>query len=588
MGNILNHNKSLFDFSLTDEDYWDFHLSQEVGYKGAVNGLTTECLSAYIDFNDPNCIFWNDVFSKDECVWKSAINEETYLDYVGFTGVDNGFISYDKDKITNKEFLELFLHSKHNILNDELKLRLRKVNGNNQIYDYSNDITSIDGKDVSKLNGGFYQGFFKIFDKKYQVLPHILGDGLGIEVRLKKSDFVNDNVTINDTHKENKGIFLYIGTRAENKWWERYSIVDNFDKSNTEYSNGEYFEDEYTTENSNVNSRYADDTEDVDYIEIMYGNDGKNCNIKKEDTLDSEYYQVDDDCLGYVTDDYLEKEEEINGNEKFLTSDGIDFNQPNVIKYETDNKYLLFDRGKDGYTTKTWEEDTIATIYDVKKPNIGNYFTLLNRTKSGETTKTIDELLEKENKKYNILNDLYRNALAFQIKDNGSIGFKYLVKDCDSEKDKYKIEELFTKDNIIKDDEWYTISVKIVPLCPRISNDTTCDDLRTSLTDKMVIYIYVNGMLRLKSHELPILNLKPLDDLSDKQQTVPYSISLGGGTQGLCDVININYRELPKYILPLEKEFCGSFIGYIQSFRFYSCPLNLNEIRENYNYDVSI
>ena len=103
----------------------------------------------------------------------------------------------------------------------------------------------------------------------------------------------------------------------------------------------------------------------------------------------------------------------------------------------------------------------------------------------------------------------------------------------------------------------------------------------------MIIYIYVNGKLKLKSEELPILNLKHLDDLSDKQQGVPFSISLGGGTQGLCDVININYREVPKNILPLEREFCGSFVGYIQNFRFYSCPLKFTEIKENYIYDTN-
>ena len=104
----------------------------------------------------------------------------------------------------------------------------------------------------------------------------------------------------------------------------------------------------------------------------------------------------------------------------------------------------------------------------------------------------------------------------------------------------------------------------------------------------MTIYIYVNGLLKLKSDSLPILNLKALNDLSDKQQGVPFSLSLGGGTQGLCDVINLKYRETPKYILPLENEFCGSFIGYIQKFRFYSCPLNFIEIQENYKNDVNI
>lgn len=589
MSNILNHNRNLIDFKLTNEDYWDFHLSQEMGYGGTVDGLTTECLSAYIDFNDPNCVSWDEVISKEEYVWENAINDGILLDYIGVTGVDNGFITYQKDRITNKEFLEIFLHSKYETEIDDKRLHLKKVNGNNQIYDYSNDITFIDGKDVSELNGGFYQGFFKIYNKNYQVLPYVIENGWGFEVKLKKSELHNDNVTINDTHPNNKGIFLYIGTRAENKWWEKYTVEETFDKSNTsEYDSDGYFENGYTTEVQDVNSSYLQEDETNDYLQSVYGGDTDGCDY---DYVDTDYVEDDyrntekHNCNQYVDDEYLENEEEITGNEQLLTSEGFDFSQPNITQYDTDNKFLLFNHTKDGFTTKDWEEGTKVTMYDIKRPDLGNYFTLFNYTQNGYTTKTIGELIESKNKEYDVLKDLYRNALAFQIKDDGSIGFKYLVKDCDSEEEKYKIEELFSNEGIIKDDEWYTISVKIVPTRPNEVTNPLCDDLTTSSSKEMVIYIYVNGKLRLKSENLPILNLKALDDLSDKQQGVPFSISLGGGTQGLSDVININYRELPKYILPLEKEFCGSFIGYIQNFRFYSCPLNFTEIVSNYEYD---
>ena len=571
MSNILNHNRNLIDFFLMGEDYWDFHLSDEVGYVGTAEGLAEECLSTYIDFNDANCVVWDDAYSKDDYVWDSAINDGVILDYIGVTGVDNGFISYQKDRITNDEFLDLFLNSTHEIEADDMRLSLRKVNGNNQIYDYSNDITNIDDIDVAKLNGGFYQGFFKIYGKGYQVLPYALEDGWSLEVRLKKSDLRNDACTINDTHPENKGIFLYIGTRAENKWWELYKSEHEFEKSQNEYEDGEYFDDGYTVENGDVNSSYSqeDEPQEYEYIDSVYCN--KDAHNRNQ----------------YVDDEYLAKETEITGDEELYTSEGFSFNQPNITQYETDNKFLLFNRTSDGFNARNYDDVTKVTIYDVKKPDIGNYFTLFNRTPSGYTTKTIEGLIEEENKSYDVLSDIYRNAIGFQITDSGSIGFKYLVKDCDSDEDVYKIEELFSNDGVINDDEWYTISIKIVPTKSIEITTPTCDNLSTSSSKKMIIYIYVNGLLRVKSSELPILNLRALDDLSDKQQGVPYSISLGGGTQGLCDVININYRELPKYLLPLEKEFCGSFVGYIRSFRFYSCPLSFNEIKENYNYDLN-
>lgn len=595
MSNILNHNRNLIDFSLTKEDYWDFHLCDEVGYVGAAEGLTEECLSAYIDFNDPNCVFWDDAYSKADYVWENAVNDGVTLDYIGVTGVDNGFISYRKDRITNDEFLELFLNSTHEIEADDMRLSLRKVNGNNQIYDYSNDITNIDDIDTAILNGGFYQGFFKVYGKDYQVLPYMLEDGWSMEVRLKKSDLQNENLTINDAHPENKGLFLYIGTRAENKWWELYKSDHEFESSPNEYVDENYFEDGYTTENGDVGSNYyqEDDPQEDGYMSSVYGNSCVNsCNPKKkfidDEYVASEYYNNNaHNCNQYVDDEYLAEETEITGDEELYTSEGFNFNQPNITQYDTDNKFLLFNRTHEGFNVKNWEDGTKVTIYDVKKPDIGNYFTLFNRTPSGYTTKTIDELIEKENKNYDVLSDLYRNAIGFQITDSGAVGFKYLAKNCDSDEDTYKIEELFSNDGVINDDEWYTISIKIVPTKPTTITTPTCDNLSASSSKKMIIYIYVNGSLRVKSGELPILNLKALDDLSDKQQGVPYSISLGGGTQGLCDVININYRELPKYLLPLEKEFCGSFVGYIRSFRFYSCPLNFAEIKENYNYDLN-
>lgn len=567
MSNIFNNNRNLIDFIITGEDYWDFHLSDDIGYfDGNTN---SDCLSAYIDFNDPNCVMFDDVFSKAENTWEYAVNEGVELDYIGVTGVDNGFITYEKDRITNKEFLELFLHSKYNTEEDGKRLRLRKVNGNNQIYDYTNNLVHIDNREACELNGGFYQGFFKIYGQNYQVLPYQIENGWCMEVTLKKSDFVNDKTTINDTHPNNKGMFLYIGTRAENKWFEKYTITEEFEKSGNEYGDNEYFSDGYTTNYSDVNSRYITEEEDNAYLESVYGNYFKNTNQ-------------------YVDDEYIENEEGITGDEELLTSDGYDFNQPNIIEHKTDNKFLFFNRTKDGFTTKDWDEDSDVTIYEVKKPDVGNYFTLFNRTPSGYDVNSIDKLIEEKSKQYNVLNDIYRNALGFQIKDDGSIGFKYLVKDCESEIEDYKIEEMFSNSGVINNDEWYTVSILITPTRYHNIENPICELGDTSSSDEMVISIYVNGKLKLKSNNLPLLNLKALKDLSDKQQGVPFSLSLGGGTQGLCDVININYRELPKYVLPLEKEFCGSFIGYIQKFRFFTCPINFTEIRQNYENDVEI
>ena len=102
----------------------------------------------------------------------------------------------------------------------------------------------------------------------------------------------------------------------------------------------------------------------------------------------------------------------------------------------------------------------------------------------------------------------------------------------------------------------------------------------------MKLSFYVNGKLKMITKEIPILELRELNDLYSKQEGVPYNMSVGGGTQGLCDVIYPLYRDNPSIIYPLEKYFAGSFIGDIKSFRFYSCLLNGNEIENNYKNDI--
>ena len=75
------------------------------------------------------------------------------------------------------------------------------------------------------------------------------------------------------------------------------------------------------------------------------------------------------------------------------------------------------------------------------------------------------------------------------------------------------------------------------------------------------------------------------EDMYSKQEGVPFNISLGGGTQGLCDVIYLDYRKLPEYEFPLEKEFAGTFIGYIKALRIYNCGITFSEIVQNAIFD---
>jgi len=587
MSNILNHNRHIFECDLNKEDYWDFHISLDEYSGGSYDGLSERCLSAFVELTDDECIWFDNVYSKKNFNWENAVNDNTLsLNNFGYTSVDNGRTYYEKDKISNRQFFKLFTDTHFSPQEDDLRLELKKVRGNQQIYDYSAEIVKWnDIIQCAKLNGGWYQGFFCANDgKNYKVLPTDIKTGWNLEFVLNKEDFENEKLTLNDKYPENKGIFFYIGIRAENKWWIKYLTEHDFEWCSknvfdSEYAKGEYFEnnplnDPYFTKIVEVyeNGGYFSD----DYI-VQNENEAVSA-FEKGYLEDNE---VCDTCDNYVTDEYYQKDMQIDENMTLETDNGFDFYQPNVEEIKTDNKFLIFDRTPNGEKANKWDENTDFYLNYVKKPDIGNYFTLFHRGKDGYTTKKIQEVLDVKNKEYNVLKDIYRNALAFQIKDDGTIGYKYLTKDCESEEENYKIESEFTHFAAIQDKLWYTINVKIVPVTNINNFDTKCL-VNTPTTDKMRIYFYVNGKLVLISRELPMLNLKMLDDLAEKQEGVPFNLSLGGGTQGLAEVVYLNYLKLPEYTLPLEKEFGGSFIGYIKTFRFYTCPLNYAEIYGNY------
>ena len=601
MSNILNHNRDIFQFDINKEFYWDFHISLDNNSSFFdFNGLTERCLSAYIDLSDEECISLNDIHSNSKYVWKDAINDNTLvLNNFGYTSVDNGKTYYEKDKITNQNFFDLFTKTKFVPNTDDTRLTLYKIKGNNQIYDYTNDIALWKNKIQSaRLNGGWFQGFFCANDgKNYKTLPTDIENGWNFEFVLNKENFENKKETLNSIHPENKGIFFYIGTRAENKWWVKYLTDHEFDWCTKNSFDGEY-SDDYLGYGCLNDSYFKRIVETYDKCDDFY----RECEKKKKELIErgfmdeyisEEYYPQNDeichceDCVNYVEDGYIEENLHIDENMQIDTDSGYDMYQPNIIEFKTDNKFLIFDRTCNGATADNWNEDTEFILNYIKKPNIGNYFTLFNRTCDGYDVNSIQKVLDIQNKKYNVLKDIYRNAMAFQIRDDGTLGYKFLVKDCESENENYKIESEFTKLPVITEKIWYTINVKIMPVKHKFINSSNCINIDNS-EDKMQLYFYVNGKLVLVSRELPMLNLKRLDDLYEKQEGVPFNISLGGGTQGLSDVIYLNYMKLPEYILPLEKEFGGSFVGWIKSFKFYTCPLNYAEIAKNYNFTKNI
>lgn len=522
MINLTNNHARTDYLVLSEEDYWDYTLIPDHG--------SVECGGldpiAYIDFSENGCFDGEYVVkSCDGYVWPESVSGDYFLEHHGMTGIDRGVPKFDKMSITDKEFEELFAGGKGRLMVPEGKsLTLSAVNGNTEIYDYS---LWRENAECYGFCGGFFQGFFKTEDCKYQVLPDSLeAYDWNLEFRLKPHDFSYDSLTtLNDTHPGNKGIFFYIGTRAENKFWRYYRQ----DAEELEASG-------VITENTNTG---------VTFWETLMSSDGKWAMLGRDKYVLArlkETYEYDEEKADYEKDMKQIAEEY-----------GISLD--NVKSIETDNKFIFYDRTRSGMTVFSHDEGK-KYVFKVHSHEFdGNPFLLFDRTRSGLAASKVEYLEMKEGrnatmKPYKLCGDLYNNALAFQVRDDGSVGFKYLVRDCDG--GIYKITEGFTKPGMVVKDEWSVVNVKMISVSASL----------------MKIYIYVNGYLKYVSEELEKLRLRALNDDYSKQEGVPFCISVGGGTQGLCDVIYPDYKAPPKYVFPLEREFAGTFDGYISSFKF--------------------
>ena len=654
MANLKDNNYHNLKLRVNKDEYWDFFINKDsYGFYNFNSGVMYDnCLISYIDPSLPECVSGDTwIFSTTEYSWESAYTVNDTLKNIGYTGIDNGLINYRKDRISNKDFFDIFTTSKYEISENDNRLKLHAVSGTTLLYDYPLHVE--DG--VIKFNGGFYQGFYKTKCDKYYVLPSKMenNDVWEFEFVLNKCELEKESdKTLNDKYPNNKGIFFYLGTRAENKWIYLYDKDDEEGRESCfTLSYDDYIEDAHVDKKSyiignfyDVEPEYVEDDID-DYVNFNYYNESYYMPTEEElfdEIIDCEGYSVMDGYLDYTIKpklideslphsvvgcsccknsepeykqvsfsnycgcvrqayvknynsnkclscydvfgegDYIDDFDGLDGDCSYFenelniedfeheTDNGFLLSSANDYYFYTDNKFLLFDRTKSGYTVRDWVEGTQMMYFGKKNKFKDNLFILMNRTETGYTVRNIDELRDKANSHYDDLyNDIYNNAFALRITDDGEIGYRYLVFDCESEnKGKYTIEEGYSFPNVIKECEWQVVHIKIENHFGNIK-----------------IYFYVDGKLVYITKELPNFNFHELNDLYEKQEGVPFNLSLGGGTQGLTETIIKNYMLEPTRVYPLEENFAGTFIGYMKSFKFYNCGMEYMNIKNNFLYE---
>ena len=539
---ILNKYKKKWKslLNIRKDRYYDLVLSLENDLSVIPdNKLVDRCLIAYIDTNRSECALEDGALASiSDYSYGGAVNNGVKLENIGLTGIDTSLVKFDVDSATTDSLIGTIENHTLSVESGDTRLILTPVTGNTQQYEYPAELVSEDSGDTYyKLTGGFLQGFYKTCDGNYEVLPNNPCDVWNMEFVIRpRSDYDDsgetsgdtsgqttgetsgDTITLNQLYPNNKGIFFYMGTRAENKFIEQY-----------------------------------------------------NCDLSMYPLRDAS-----GETSGDTASD----------NPVVKTKDGHTVEAFDEIDITTDNGYLIYDRTESGDTVATWNQGDSLQITMQDRQLVDNLFLLMNRTESGQTVSTLEKYLEDNpdkvvNKKCNILTDILNNAFALKVNDDGSIGYKYAIRDCDSEKG-YKIQEENSFPNIVKDGEWNVIHVMFKVMNGSVDNCCVPFGERT-----MKMYIYVNGYLKLVSQELPEFNFRALNDYCDKQEAVAYNISLGGGTQGLLESIWFDSYKGSKHIFPIEENFTGTFIGDLRSFKFYECQLQYQEIKNNYNFEMS-
>lgn len=505
MSNINVNNSNKIKTKISKSEYWDLKLIKGDDSFSVLDGSNfyDSNLISCIDINNNTCIgnSGETLYSIDNYKWDEAVNDGLLLNNIGFVGIDNGVVVFDKETILPNEFGSLLSGSSFSIQSGDTRLVLKAISGNTGEFKYDTSIVNEIDNNHILLNGGFYQGFFKSGD--YCVLPTNIENEICFDFVLRP-DFVTvpSPNTLNYKYPNNKGLFFYIGARSENKFWYDY----------------------YNTDSS--------------LFEIS----------KTGQTTPSGF------------------------NESLSTNDGFDVYSQNVYDISTDNKYLLVNRSINGKNASSFDENVDYHITGVSNENV-NLYLYVDRTSTGYTavnTNTIPGTI----KPYSVVNDLTRNAIGFLLKDDGSIGYRMINDDCDSELG-YKIEEEYSNTGIVIDNELTFVSIRMI-----LNGNQTCTSSRT-----FKLLFYVNGKLVFSSKQLPELLLRELSDRSEKQEGVPFCISLGGGSQGLCDMIGFNSGFTTQYLLPIEENFSGTMLGSIFKFRIFYGKTDFSKIKNNYNYE---
>jgi hypothetical protein len=562
MGNIKNFNFNKLDLKLSNSEFWDFYLANDEG-----GIFSSDCLITHFDFNEMDMYFNGEVSAKtisSLAVWIGATNSGDTFPTIGLTGIDNGLVTFDKTSgdTTNLTLLSALTGTTLIIPSGDSRLHLNRVTGTTGQYIYPIEALSGTSGIYAQFNGGFYQGYYKIDGSDYQVWPERFKNGWTAEFWLKRDEsYVSGNTgtTLNDVYPQNKGIFFYWGTRAENKFWNRFEGADTgctsactVDSGCTEVLSTWCTVPKETTvtisgESGEIINLYPNQVtvqKDVNPF-LLYGraNSGNHRCSNCGERLDFTQFRACDDISGFT------------------------ITKPKMVRLNDTNPFLLYGRAANnrGRCRSCNGE-------------VSGYGNLTVCTATGLTRSIQFDNLDPKI-------DVIDNALAFKVKDDGSIGYKSLIVTGQCSGDTYvsgiTVSEQYSASGMVPYNVWTSVIV-------RYSTDTLTEcELKSKPKRKGKLMFYINGKLKFIVRDFSEFIARRLEEYPEKQVGVPFNISLGGGSQGLIETQTFDGRDISDLGLYIERNFAGSFFGGISTFKFNNCSLYFTDIQDIYNTEIN-
>jgi len=529
------------------------------------------------------CSFDNDVIVSEnywnpENIDPNFCPKVTDLCDVGLTGIDNGLVKHISGE-TIQITTGLYTNNtdKYSRYKYDRRMKLHPITGftttenrlwNDNSYNYNLSYET-NGGDVgyfARLNGGFFQGFYKIPGYDYQVFPQRMPLGWTAEFMLRYRWTGDTSVGLNNRYPDNKGTFFYMGSRAENKF---YHYADGEPKQDTGYTR---VTSGLTCMETCGCASSANTSSDCLKVYQISGGTSKNCSCGCN-------------CDCDVTVQYPEKDPLYDG-----VSNGLSIR-------------LSGDNGNPRVCIKTY---TITGGCETSGTCLTGltYTTGTSVTEWCSTRGIFDEC---KNTPYINVEHWVQIDAVFQrnqwldtcdLYEKGGLGLL--------------VNTIFTatpaNNSVSLIEPPLTHELPYDPATTEIVtfNDNWTEDKKYRLG---TLKIFVNGKLFMVAENFEEIIPRLLDVQKEKQIGVGYNISIGGGTQGLKDnltfsggcpetISEITYQQDPECLtthdldntiysgltthIKLEEYFGGSLIGDVSAFRMYVEPLNASQVKHNF------